>query len=404
MTQSLQRLIKRLTANPSLAIVIIEGFVSRLGFGVITFALPFFALSMGMSFTEIGILAALRLVTAIAFKPMMGWAADRFGKKPLFVCSIAGRVLVGILFALASEPWMLYAIRLFHGFTTAARDPASAILIAEHGAAGKMASAFAWYGTAREVGAALGFFIAGMLLTVTQDNYPVVFLFSVAASTLSLILAVIYVKEHRAPAAHNPGTDQSPDAAAPLAWLYYALFGVMAAITGSMVTHLFPIIATEVGHLSKAQTGLIFMISTLVIIIAGPFFGWLSDHVSRSLVLSLRAVANALSSILYLLTANFTGITAARLFDDAGKAAFRPAWGALMAQLAETKRQSRGKSIAYLDTAQSVGEAAGPLLAGLLWDHWGIIWLFAVRLLLSLITEIYAIWLFYLRHANNSTT
>jgi len=387
-------LCNKLKTNSSLSIVILEGFFARLGFGVITFALPFFALSLGMSFTEIGILAALRLIAAIIFKPFMGWCADRYGKKNIYTWSIAGRVIVGLLLVFATQPWMLFAIRFFHGITTAARDPAAAILIAEHGDQNKLATAFAWYGTAREVGAAIGFLIAGFMLTLTHDNYPITFIFAVATSIIALIIVLLFVNEHRTTdkTRDTQDTTDSQTQSQKISWIEYALFGLMAALTGSMVTNLFPVIATEIGQLSKAETSVVVTASTLVIVFAGPWFGWFSDHISRGLVLSVRAAANAASSILYLIAPNLAGISAARICDDAGKAAFRPAWGSLMAGVAKSHdRNKRGKTIAYMDTAQSIGEAFGPVIAGLLWDYAGIVWLFTARLLLSIATEIYAI-------------
>src|SRR6266568_7844246 len=107
-------MLKALRSNPTLSAVVAEGFLARLGFGVITFALPFYAYSLGMKLSEVGILASLRLVAAILVKPVMGYAADRFGKKRVYLWSIAGRTLVGMFFALATSPWELYAVRALH--------------------------------------------------------------------------------------------------------------------------------------------------------------------------------------------------------------------------------------------------------------------------------------------------
>jgi MFS family permease len=88
-------------------------------------------------------------------------------------------------------------------------------------------------------------------------------------------------------------------------------------------------------------------------------------------------------------------MTAARITDDAGKAAFAPAWGSLMSELARagSDKAGRAKRLAYLDTAESVGEAIGPVLAGALWQHGGLIWLFAVRIAIAIAAETYAVWL-----------
>jgi MFS family permease len=397
---------QRIITNPSLTVVILEGFFARLGFGVITFALPFYALQLGMSYAEIGVLAALRLVAAIAFKPIMGAAADRFGKKRVYVWSIAGRAIVGVGLAFASTPAALYAVRILHGVTTAARDPVSAFLIAEHGDEKRMATAFGWYSTAREVGAALGFLIAGLLLTWTQDHYPTVFLFAVVTSVVALVLVAWLVRDSRSNADDvNTKVENNTDTSdSRTRWWDYAALGVMMALTGSMLTNLFPIIATEFAHLSKAETSVIYSLATLVIVFSAPVFGWLADHFSKGLVLSFRSVANAGSSIIYALFPSFGGFVAARLIDETGKAAFRPAWGALIADAARsTESHRRGKKIAYLDTAQSVGEALGPVLGGALWQWLNIYWLFGVRFALALVTEVFAVWVLRRRNADTHT-
>jgi len=385
----------RLISNPNkyLIIVNIEAFFARLGFGLITFTLPFFALSLGMSYAEIGILVALRLVIAILLKPWMGYAVDKFGKRTIYLLSISGRTLVGILFIFANAAWMLYAIRILHGITTAARDPVSAVYISEHGAKSKKASAFAWYGTWREAGAVIGYMAAGIMLTASNDNYQYVFVVSVITSALALLLVYLFIGKDIKPDSQDR-TEPAPSPTIKNQWIELSILGLMMALTGTMVNNLFPLIATEFASLSKAQTSIIYALSTTTIIVLGPFFGWLSDNVSRHIVLAFRSIANAVSSLLYPLFPNFAGLCIARISDDAGKAAFRPAWGDLMAEYSnQGAANTRGRRIAQLDTAQSAGEALGPVLAGFLWDHFGILWLFAVRFILALISEAYYVYL-----------
>jgi len=377
-------------SNISLTILYLEGFLSRLGFGVITFTLPFLALSLGMSFTEIGMLAALRLLAAIALKPLMGTAADRFGKRNIYLLSIAGRIIVCLLFILASAPWMLFAIRFLHGVSSAARDPVAAYLITEHGASHKMATSFAWYGTARELGAVFGYLMAGAILTLSMDNYAYAFTFALITSIISLLLVFAFVKEAANAGESQAGSESIRAYSINANWVEIALLGGMMALTGSMVSSLFPLIATEFAQLSKAETSMLYALSSVAIMLLGPVFGWLSDHVSRHAVLALRSLANAVSSLLYLFWPTMFGFGLARMTDEAGKAAFRPAWGALMAEYSlKTSSRKRGQRIAYLDNAQSTGEALGPIFAGALWDHLGIAWLFAIRIILSLLSEFY---------------
>ncbi|MDQ5827849.1 MAG: MFS transporter, partial [Chloroflexota bacterium] len=110
---------KRLPINLPLVAIVAEGFLSRLSFGLISFALPLYAYRLGLSLTEIGFLTSLNLVVALALKASMGWAADRFGLKRSFAVAIGLRSLVALLLAFAVVPWQLFALRTVHGMSKA---------------------------------------------------------------------------------------------------------------------------------------------------------------------------------------------------------------------------------------------------------------------------------------------
>src|SRR5438552_4217197 len=119
--------------NVSLMAIVAEGLLSRLRFGLISFSLPLYARHLGLSIEEVGILAALNSAVAVASKPTMGWAADRFGLKRMYVVAIRLRSLVSLALSFATIPWELFAIRSAHGLSMSLRDPSANALIAEHG-------------------------------------------------------------------------------------------------------------------------------------------------------------------------------------------------------------------------------------------------------------------------------
>ena len=111
----MNRFVRRLVQEPTVTAVAAEGFLTRLGFGMVSLALPLFALSLGMSLAEVGFLYALRTVAVIAVKPVMGWAADRYGRKSTLLVAVVLRCLIGLLFVFASQAWHLYALRILQG-------------------------------------------------------------------------------------------------------------------------------------------------------------------------------------------------------------------------------------------------------------------------------------------------
>jgi MFS family permease len=384
--------------NPTVAAVSAEGFLTRLGFSMVSFALPLYALSLGMGIGEVGLLYALRTATTILVKPVMGWAADRFGRKRTLVAAVALRCLIGLLFAFASRPWHLYALRILHGTMSAARDPSATALIAEHGDKRKMASAFAWNTTARELGRSFGYGVAGLLLQAT-GSYRLIFLAAFFTSCAALVTVIRYVRESREsearPVAPSPEAPRRPESTIRRRGLLaYATFGLMVAGSAEMMRGLFPVIAIQYAHLTEGEAGLAASASSVVILVAGPLFGWLSDSVSRKLALGARSFANTFSSLMYIFFPSFGGFVAARMLDDTGKAAFRPTWGAILAEVSEVDPARRASTMSFIDTASTVGEALGPLGAGLLITGFGIPVMLGVRAALAIVTEIQAVRMF----------
>jgi MFS family permease len=392
-------------ANPTVTAVAAEGFLTRLGFGMVSLALPLFALSLGMSLAEVGLLTALRTVAVIGVKPIMGWAADRYGRKTTLVIAVLLRCLVGLLFVFASEPWHLYALRILQGAMTAARDPSAAALLATHGKRKSMASTFAWYTTARDVGRSLGYGAAGLLIEFT-GGFQAVFLIAFLTSCIAMVTVLKYVSESPEVAPAAAGSQPAPPAEPHMSrsltalWTLYARlipyagFGLMVASSAEMMRGIFPVLATEYAHLTDAQAGLAVSASSVAVLVAGPLFAWLSDHVSRKLALGARSAANTLSSVLYIVAPTFGGFMAAKIIDDSGKAAFRPTWGAILAEVSDVDPLHRARTITFVDSAYSMGEIVGPMAAGLLLALVGIPGMLAARAALAVVTEAHAFWIF----------
>ena len=393
-------------SNPALLTIVAEGFLSRLSFGLISFALPLYAYHLGMKLSEIGILSSINLVVAMAFKPLMGAIADRFGLKRSFTAATALRSAVSLALAFVSSPWQLLAFRSVYGVSQSVRDPALNALLAEHGGKKMVASSFGWYSTAKSVGGSLGSAAAGILLSLTASNYSLVFVAAFVLSLLPVFMVGLYVQERSAANAADetvtsdgavsderkafPAESSIAFSGSGLAILSYVGLGAMISGTAQMLRGLLPLLATQYAGLSEAQTGIIYTVSTLVVIFAGPLFGWLSDNVSQRLVLMVRGVANTFSSVLFLASPNLAGIAIGKAVDDLGKAAFKPAWGALMAGVSSLDKKRRARTISFMCLGEDAGEIAGPVLAGFLWSAWGVPVVLGIRVLLALVTEVYA--------------
>lgn len=396
----------RLPVPASLLALLAEGFLTRLSSGVIGFALPLFAYrKMGLTLTETGVLLAMNQAAEQLFKPLMGWAADRIGLKRAYTLAIVGRSFAALCYALAGSPWQIYSARFLHGISESLREPSVNALIAENAKEKSVASTFAWYNTAKQTASAIGKTASGFLLTLLLGNYSGVFLVAFVLSILPIIVVARYV--HEPPPAGSTTADtgsteenksgleslprDSNPTPAGVSIFSFAVLGFLISCTAQMIANLFPVLATEYGHLTESQTGLIYAVTVAVVIVAGPAFGWFSDNVSRKLALAVRGLANTISSALFFFFPTFPGLAAGSVIDAAGKAAFRPAWGSLMARVSGFDRKRRAQIMGHLSLGEGLGEMLGPILGGFLWHTWGLGVMLGVRVALAVVGEIYAV-------------
>src|SRR5262249_8842508 len=155
---------------------------------------------LGLSLTQTGFLFSLNLIVEQAFKPVMGWAADRVGLKRTFTMAIALRSLVALSLAFATSTWQVYAARMLHGFSESVREPSVSALIAEYADKRKMAAAFGWYSSLKMSAGSLGRALGGWLLWWTADAYTRLFLLAFALSILPLYVVARYLREPAHPA------------------------------------------------------------------------------------------------------------------------------------------------------------------------------------------------------------
>lgn len=301
-------------------------------------------------------------------------------------------VVLSLVFA--TSPWHLFAARGLHGVSIALRDPSASTVLAALGGKKAVAQRFAWYQTAKTVAGSVGQVSAGVLLTAMAGDYLSVFLVAAALSGLPLLLVVVGLRGPRLAGLVLPPTKrgQPMPVALKSALAPFALLGAIMTGTACLMANLLPVLAVEHMGLSPAAASSMYAV-TAVIALSGPAWGWVADRVSLKLVLGVRAVGNVLSSMIWLAVPTHAGLVAGKAVDDTGKAAFRPAWGAIMARVSALDPARRSQTLALMSTAEDVGELGAPIVAGLVWSIWGLPTLLIARGAAGLVAELYAWWL-----------
>jgi len=391
----------RFAVDRRIAAILSEGLFGRLAFGMVSFGFPLYALALGLPLIEIGILITIRSLVMLPAKPLVGMLTDRIGLRTVYRASGLVRVLGAAGLLVAGDAFGLAMVRVLQGVSAAARDVGSLGVIARDGER-RVATIVGWYVTAKHIGGVAGAGLAGMIIAVSGGSFTPLFVIVLSLSAIPVVTAWWGIPADEPRRATPPGQDdrepasrECPDSIGGLRRLAGpATVGGIIAASASMVHGLFPILATEYAGLDTAEAGIVYSLSAGVMLVVGPLAGFLSDRFGPVVGLTWRPIANIGSSLLYLVAPGFGGFTAARLLDDSGKSAFRPAWAATAAGIAARDPARRGQRLGILDGGQSAGEAVGPLLATVLWQTGGVALLFAGRIVVAVAGELAAFHVF----------
>lgn len=117
------------TANKSrLAIIFFTVFLYLVGFGVVIPILPILSRNFGASAVQTGLLLSVYSLMQFLFSPFWGRLSDRFGRRPILLLCLLGEALSYILFAQARTLEWLFIARILAGFFGASISTASAYI------------------------------------------------------------------------------------------------------------------------------------------------------------------------------------------------------------------------------------------------------------------------------------
>jgi MFS family permease len=169
-------------------------------------------------------------------------------------------------------------------------------------------------------------------------------------------------------------TQKQPLLSPLLKWFMFAM--VLANIASSMYPMLMPIYLTELGA-SVTQVGLVFTLTSVVILILQVFGGWVSDSIGRLRSIAIGSIGGIFGFIAVLLAPTWEWMLAALCVLQFPYALVGPSFGAFIAE--NSTKENRGKVFGLTDTIYQITGVIGPPVGGLLVGRYG----FKMMLLVS---------------------
>lgn len=326
--------------------------------------LPLFARrfeSLGAGVEALGLSAMAHALTSTIAAPLVGMLADRIGRRPIILLSLAAYVLAfsGYLFTAAA--WLLILLRGLAGLFTAGLIPAITSSVGDLAAENRRAQ---WIGVVNG-GSSIGWIVGPLLggLLYDQFGYVVPFTAAMAMAVAALLLALFLIPETRQGPAHLAGPRPAwthgftAAAATPTFFLLMVIsFGVMFA--WAFIEPQFMFYAYDTLSWTSSQLGLVMSTYGLACT-AGEFaLGRLSDHLGRKPVLVLGLALFCLQFVGLVFFRDVTLIVASFILAGLGNALYDPALSAHILDITPPERTAR--SMGLKGTVGSLGNMLGP--------------------------------------------
>jgi len=141
----------RASLLPVFLIVLVDVF----GMTLVIPLLAIYAETLGATPLQATLLVSVFAVCMLLSGPLIGWASDHYGRKPLLLISQIGTFIGFVVMARASSLWMLYLARIIDGATAGNLTIAQAY-IADNTPPERRAKAFGLIGIAFGAGFFIG--------------------------------------------------------------------------------------------------------------------------------------------------------------------------------------------------------------------------------------------------------
>jgi len=156
-------------------------------------ALPYMQGSLSASLDQVNWVLTSYIVAAAIMTAPVGWLADRFGRKIIFITCVAGFTVASLLCAVAQNIEQMVLFRLMQGMAGAALVPLSQAVLLDSYAAHERSQAMAIWG----VGVMLGPIMGPTLGAWLTDNYSWhwVFLINLPIGVLTVVGMMFFMED-----------------------------------------------------------------------------------------------------------------------------------------------------------------------------------------------------------------
>jgi len=339
--------------------------------------IPLYAKSLGASSEVVGWTVAASTIAGIFMKLPAGTLSDILGRRALLLVGAGVFALTPFFYPLIATVAGLIALRFIHGHATAIFGPTASATISDFSAPNDRGIRLGFYASVQGAGQTLGPLLGGFLISWQGFQWP--FLISGVLGVTGLLLFLIFpisaslrerknITKNFLPGLREVASNRG------IIMTSVAVASQMFAV-GAYNAFL-PLYAKDIVKLEAWHLGVIFGAQTTTALLARPLMGKFSDHFGRKPIILATLVWCALLIALLPKLQHFETLLLFGVAWGFGTAVVSSVASAFITDLA--KRAHYGAAHGAFGTIFDLGEATGPIVAGMLVARFGYAWMFVV--------------------------
>ncbi|MCR6544781.1 MFS transporter [Dehalobacterium formicoaceticum] len=160
-----------------------------------TTAIPLFTVSIGGDESTAGIFMTVVSITALFFRPYLGYVMDKKSRKRILVLGTVCMSIAALSFSFVNLIPLIMTLAIFQGIAVSSITTAGPTVVTDVTVRSKLAEGISLYSNALNLSIALGPMVA--LGVINRFGYVITFRTSFAISLLAIILVIMLNYEHK---------------------------------------------------------------------------------------------------------------------------------------------------------------------------------------------------------------
>jgi MFS family permease len=310
--------------------------------------------------SDVGLLMGIVALTALAMRPVSGWAVEALGRRKVMMFGPFAFAVASAAYPFAPNIPLLMGLRCVHGLGIGAYATGSSVYVGDLAPPARRGEALGYYGIAQNLSQAIGP-AAGLFIYEIFDFHG---LFAAAAGMALVALAITFQLRDL----HTPVPSRRPaiNMFFNVKVLRPAVLVVgMAFATGSVMAFV-PLYGRDQG---VSNPGFFFTIYAISMLLSRPIAGTLSDRMGRIAVAApgLGVIAAGLGVLAF--SGQWWALIVSAVLLGLGIGTVQPALMALMIDM--TTVHERGGAMSTFGIGMDAGIGIGSIVLGMVIESYG---------------------------------